>query len=100
MPTATDPAFVAALVESLTSLAGPRRWNASAAYARAVAAAVAAHPAVIAYIDGLRDVAEKARRVDATGDERTADFDAALRDLRASLDRLEGAGRSPDDARQ
>jgi len=98
MPTTTDPAFIAALVESLTSLAGPRRWNASAAYARAVAAAVAAHPAVIAYIDGLRDVAEKARLVDATGDERTADFDAALRDLHAALDCLGAATHGTADA--
>jgi hypothetical protein len=88
MPMTSDPALVAALTESLMSLAGPRRWDKSVAYSRAIAAAITAHPAVIAYVEGLRDVAEKARRVDAAGGERTAEFDEAMRDLHVALDRL------------
>jgi hypothetical protein len=99
MPMTSDPALIAALTESLMSLAGPRRWNTSAAYSRALAAAIVAHPAVAAYVERLRDVAEEARRVDLAGDERAADFDAALRDLHSALDRLAGAtGGSDDDA--
>ncbi len=70
------------------SLAGPRRWNKSLAYSRALAAAITAHPAVMAYVQGLRDVADKARRVDAAGHDPAADFEAAMRDLHAALDHL------------
>jgi hypothetical protein len=98
MPMTSDPDLVAALTESLLSLAGPRRWNKTAAYSRALAAAIAAHPAVAAYVEGLRDVAEKARRVEAASQDPTADLDAAMRDLHAALDRLaEATGVNRDD---
>jgi hypothetical protein len=98
MPMTSDPALVAALTESLMSLAGPRRWDKSVAYSRAIAAAITAHPAVAAYVEGLRDVAEKARRVD-EAERGTSDFDAAMRDLHVALDRLaEATGGTNDDA--
>jgi hypothetical protein len=98
MPMTSDPALVAALAESLMSLAGPRRWNTSAAYSRALAAAIVTHPAIAAYVERLREVAEEARRVDLASDERAADFDAALRDLHAALDRLAQARGGGNDA--
>jgi hypothetical protein len=98
MPMTSDPALVAALTESLMSLAGPRRWNTSAAYSRALAAAIVTHPAIAAYVERLREVAEEARRVDLASDERAADFDAALRDLHAALDRLAQARGGDNDA--
>ena len=97
MPMTSDPALVAALTKLLMSLAGPRRWNTSAAYCRAMAAAIVTHPAIAGYVERLRDVAEKARRVDAAGRE-TPDFDAALRDLHAALDRLARARGGDNDA--
>jgi hypothetical protein len=63
MPKTVDPAFVAALTESLKSLGGPRSGDRSAAHGKAMAAAITAHPAVISHVEGLREVAEKARRV-------------------------------------
>jgi hypothetical protein len=93
MPMPPDPALVAALTESLMSLAGPRRWNTSHAYSHAIAAAVATHPAMAGYVEELRDVAEKARRVDAA-ERGTPEFEAALRDLHAALERLDAAKRS------
>ena len=88
MPTTVDPEFVAVLTESLKSLAGPRSGDRAAAYGKAIAAAITAHPAVISYLEGLREVAEKAQRVDASRGGRSDEFDKALRDLHDVLDRV------------